>query len=500
MKTLNGSGLKTILDQMLDVIVVVDPEGEILFYNNVASRNGELAAKPLHRGMSVLETISPERVEAVRNLLDSVRTSKIAQRTIAEYKHPLGYSFFFDVIYNPILNDQDQVEQICIVGHDITAQRSVEKKNLELFQDLSSLIENANAVIFGVDSRGYITEWNRECIRLGGYEKNDVLTNRVEMLVDTEDSDRLGSVLDRTTRGERITNFELKLITKSGNVLVVLFNVTPKANSSGKVIGALFVGQDITELSQYKSALEKKVEDRTRALTEALEKERELVEIRNKFVFMASHEFKVPLASISSSVNTLLKGKKISQGLKQKLVGINDQVSNLKSLLDDMLAVGKNSVTKIKPNLQRIEFIPFLQHIITEVTVSRDNSHVVTTNFSVPSIILLSDEKLLRNIFVNLLSNAIKFSPLKKEVQVTVTLEASYIHVEVTDFGIGIRPEELETIFEPFNRGTNVTNIEGTGLGLSIVKKAVSLLGGELNVKSKFSEMTKFTVRLNRLS
>src|SRR5688572_975367 len=233
MKALNEPGLKTILDHMEDSIVVVDPGGEILFYNATARRNEMMASRPLQTGVSVFEIISPDRTEIVRYLLEAVRSTKLSQRTVAEYKHPLGYSFFFDVVYNPILNEHEQLEQICIVGHDITTQRSFEKKSIELLQDFSSLIENANAVIFGVDSRGYITEWNKESVRLGGYEKNDVLVKRVEVLVDTSDAKRLSTVLDRATRGERVTNFEVRLIRKSGGALVVLFNVTPRVSSSG---------------------------------------------------------------------------------------------------------------------------------------------------------------------------------------------------------------------------------------------------------------------------
>jgi signal transduction histidine kinase len=120
-------------------------------------------------------------------------------------------------------------------------------------------------------------------------------------------------------------------------------------------------------------------------------------------------------------------------------------------------------------------------------------------NFSDPSVIIASDEKLLRNIFSNLLSNAIKFSPGKKEVHLLLRRDTTFVEVVIRDHGIGISPEDLQRVFEPYTRGTNATSIKGTGLGLSIVKKAAETLGGTLAVKSEIGSGTEITLRLNTL-
>jgi signal transduction histidine kinase len=112
-----------------------------------------------------------------------------------------------------------------------------------------------------------------------------------------------------------------------------------------------------------------------------------------------------------------------------------------------------------------------------------------------PELQVMSDEKLLRNIFINLLSNAIKFSPSGNEVFLTVDVHGSFVRIAVKDQGIGIAEKDIELVFEPFRRGSNAKEINGTGLGLSIVKKAVEVLNGKIDVKSQIGEGTLFTVK-----
>jgi signal transduction histidine kinase len=244
---------------------------------------------------------------------------------------------------------------------------------------------------------------------------------------------------------------------------------------------------------EYRFSLESKVKDRTMKLRAALEKEKELVEIKNRFVSIASHEFKIPLNAISATVDSLRKTAPSNN--QENINRIGQHVFHMKNLLEDVLNVDKNTSNKLKPNIQPVRLHELLDHLIKEVSDAAKYTHKFAREFAGP-FDLNSDEKLLRNIFINLLSNAIKFSPKADTVIIRMKKQRETILIEVQDFGIGIPEREIDSIFQAFTRASNTGKIKGTGLGLSIVKRAVETLGGELAVKSTEGSGTTFSVQL----
>lgn len=498
MKEIKDLHLDIIFDNMIESMIVVDTQGRILFYNKIASALAASVGRPLRSGDLVAETLPYDRGALVGAIISRVTESRTTQSYETEYKDIEGQSVYFDVVYRPILNEFNETQFISIVLRDITSQKIYEKKIIQLANEITRLIENANAVIFGVDSRGYITEWNKECRRVTKFERNDVYTRSVtELLVDANQRKVFLHLLDTVLGGETISNIELSIKVKDGNPVTILLNANPKTGSSGEPMGALFVGQDVTELTEYRKLLEQKVRDRTKELQGALHKEKELVEIKNRFVSIASHEFKVPLSSISASIKELQSTEsKLSDEAHHKLKNIEGQVSHMRALLEDVLTVGKIEVNKLKANIQKIDLVSFFHQITEEVMVSAQRSHKITMDCSHREILIETDEKLLRNIFINLLSNAVKFSPGQNEVLLLVRRHSEGVEIKVKDYGIGIEKMDIERVFEPFNRGSNSAGIKGTGLGLSIVKRAVETLQGNLSVESEVGSGTCFTVCL----
>jgi signal transduction histidine kinase len=164
-------------------------------------------------------------------------------------------------------------------------------------------------------------------------------------------------------------------------------------------------------------------------------------------------------------------------------------------LLNDVLNYEKTETNKIRLDLTDIDLREFLNRVVEEVShQKRSETDIVRAEFSQLPMKVVSEEKLLRSVIVNLLTNAIKFSPDKDHVFLTVKGLGNQLIVMVRDEGIGIPPDELERIFEPFLRGKGVGSIQGTGLGLSIVKKSVDLLGGTIHVTSEVGKGSTFTV------
>jgi signal transduction histidine kinase len=299
-------------------------------------------------------------------------------------------------------------------------------------------------------------------------------------------------------KGERIRHYELPILLTYGLSNSLFISATPLKNSSNEVVGLIIVGQDITELTQYRNALEEKVKLRTEALNKALEKEKELATAKTRFAAIVSHEFRTPLATIRLAANHIKRyqDKLSSAVIDQKIDTVIEQVENMTLLLEDVLTLGRSQDVRIEVQKDKVELVTFCEAIKEQVENVFDRSHTVTCSYSFTERTVEIDEGLLRNIFVNLLSNAIKFSPDKTIVYLNVDESGSNFEFVIRDTGIGIPEKEIEKIFEPFDRGSNARGISGSGLGLSIVKKAVDLLKASISVTSQIGKGSVFTITL----
>jgi PAS domain S-box-containing protein len=232
-------------------------------------------------------------------------------------------------------------------------------------------------------------------------------------------------------------------------------------------------------------------------LQEANTKIQEHADLKSRFVSMASHEFRTPLANIAFSAGFIRHHftKLDQENILSKLQGIETQVAHMASLLDDVLTIGKSNVTQIELKKNFVDLACFLEKISCEVQVANNNSHEIHVVISkTVDNHLYTDERFLRNIFINLLTNAVKYSPERSEVYVSVYREGSELCFEIADRGMGISKEDQEKIFEPFYRTGNTNGIQGTGLGLSIVKRAVELLDAKMYLESEVGVGSTFTV------
>ena len=366
---------------------------------------------------------------------------------------------------------------------------------------MHQFFKTTNVPIFGIDKKGLINEWNLTSEKITGFRKNEVLgKDLVQTCIIEEHQKVVKKVLDHALNGHETTNFEFPLFTKNGKRVTVLLNSSARKNTKGKVIGALGVGQDITELVGYRRELEVQVKERTVKLNDALKKQKELNELKSRFISVASHEFRTPLSAINFAAGSIKKywTKMEPNILEQKLHKIEDQVLGMKKLLDDVLLVSQAEGMKKVCNLKHINLGDFMHEIIEEVYNSFKRSHdiVLIDTAELKNTAIFIDQKLGRNIFINIISNAVKFSPNAKKVIIELLSEKNYIVISVTDFGIGISKAALANIFTPFTLEEHVDLIRGTGLGLSIVKEAIDLLGGEIIIKSALGKGTSFILKI----
>jgi signal transduction histidine kinase len=248
-----------------------------------------------------------------------------------------------------------------------------------------------------------------------------------------------------------------------------------------------------------KEALQK-LEESQQELSEALDKERQLNEIKSRFVSMASHEFRTPLTTVLSSASLL--SKYTASGDQEKrdkhIQRIKNSVNNLNDILEDFLSLGKLNEGKIEKKFERVKLNAIVEDTLEEMKAMLKNGQHFELNCS-GDCDAFTDKKLFRNILVNLISNAIKFSDEGKVITITGEVTDNRAAISVTDEGIGISEKDQEHLFSSFFRAANATNIQGTGLGLHIVKRYIDLLGGEVALQSELNKGTtiNFSIPIN---
>ena len=416
-----------------------------------------------------------------------------------------GSTIWIHATYTPVKDVNGNYYKVIKIANDISEMVTTRYKVTAIANELRQFIETANAPIFGIDSQGLVNEWNQTSEKITGFTKQEVLgKDLVQTYIRPDDQEAVKKVLDNALVGLETANFEFPLFTKNKERVMVLLNSSTRKNANGDVTGVLGVGQDITELVGYRNQLELKVNQRTLKLNEALKKEKELRELKSKFVSTASHEFRTPLSSINFAAGSIKKywSKMEPNVIEKKLHKIEDQVMHMTKLLDDILIVGQAEAGKIMYNPIHLNLGDFIYEIIEEVGNSHNKRHkiLLIDDEKLKNTYIFIDEKLGRNIFINIISNAVKFSPDADTVTVEFSTEKNYTVISVIDFGIGIPKAELSNIFNPFIRGENVDLIQGTGLGLSIVKEAVDVLGGKIIVNSKIGKGTSFVVKIPKNS
>jgi PAS domain S-box-containing protein len=280
---------------------------------------------------------------------------------------------------------------------------------------------------------------------------------------------------------------EQTFVTRTGRTIHAVVGLSVPPGSEQTWARILVYVIDITERKRAEEELRK-----------ALEKERELSDLKTRFVSMASHEFRTPLTTIVSSTEILERYfDRLGADQKAKhFQRVRAASQHMTQLLDEVLLLGRAEADQLQFRPEQLDILALAQDVLDAVQLSASPNIRFETTFECPQPWLWLDEKLMRHILNNLLSNAVKYSPQGGVVRFTLACEGQELLIRVQDEGIGIPPKDLEHLFEPFHRGENVGTIQGTGLGLAITKRAVDLHGGTIVCDSVVGAGTTFTIRI----
>jgi PAS domain S-box-containing protein len=262
----------------------------------------------------------------------------------------------------------------------------------------------------------------------------------------------------------------------------------------------------VKELNENKSKLEHEIFERKLAeerlliiqdeIKSALEKEKELNDLKSKFISIASHEFRTPLSTILSSTNLIARyiTPEVLEKTEKHIGRIKSSVRNLTQILEDFLSLSKLEEGKFDKEKKELDIVDLINNCIEEVNVFAKKDQKFIFDHQISNPIIISNAQSLRNVFINLLSNAVKYSFEGSSIHVKLWHDEDIFYASVRDEGIGIPKEQKVYLFERFFRADNAINIQGTGLGLFIVRKYLDNLNGSIDFESEEGVGTKFTV------
>jgi PAS domain S-box-containing protein len=409
--------------------------------------------------------------------------------------------------------------------------------------DLSFLINDAFREIFQsmsegiiiVDEGGEIIATNPVSERIFGYEVGELIGRPMEKLLperyrsrhvnyrENFNADpiprRMGTGRDlRALRKDGVefpVEISLSYTRLNGRLLVMAFisDITMRKKAEDAI------RQSEEQLIVYAAELENKVDERTQELNKtilkletevkerkraeeevrrALDRERELNELKSKFVSIASHEFRTPLSTVMSSAALVKKYKDNGELSKidRHVERIKTTVNHLTQILNDFLSLGKLEEGKVLAQYEPINIHDFMQEVKEDVRAMLKEGQDIVLDCDGTITEFQSDARILRNIMFNLISNASKYSPENRKIWVSCSNRDEVVQFDVRDEGLGIPKEDQRHLFERFFRASNAGNIEGTGLGLNIVKRYTELLEGKIDFVSDYGKGTTFSITL----
>nr|WP_068892305.1 PAS domain-containing sensor histidine kinase [Pedobacter panaciterrae] len=388
---------------------------------------------------------------------------------------------------------------------------------------LKAIIETAIDGILTIDNRGVVESLNPAALKLFGYTAEEVIGNNISMLMPEPDKSGHDGYLHRyqSTGEKRIIGKgrEVRGLRKDGTTFPFRLAVS-EVHYDHRTIYTGFI-HDLSKekeaeqrLKEYAAELENLVDERTRSLKDlvqalsaakeevstSLEKEKELNQMKSRFVSMASHEFRTPLSSIQLSSVLIEKYATPydNENIRKHVSKIKNAVGNLTTILNDFLSLERLEAGNVEPSFQSFDLVKLSEEITEEMQmIAKEEQNIIYQHTGLDSMVYL-DQNLLKNCMINLISNAIKYSGEHTFIEFNTEITDKSCIVTINDNGIGIPESDQRDLFQPFFRANNTGNIPGTGLGLNIVLRYATLMKGTVGFTSTLNKGTKFTLSFNK--
>jgi PAS domain S-box-containing protein len=483
------SRFRLLAENVTDMIHRHSPEGINTYFTPSAKAITGYAPEELI-GLSPFELVHSDDMPDVLTSLEKIMNSPEVN-TISYRNRRKDGTYVWLETKSQLLRNSENGEplEIISVTRDISERKAAEEALRALSERLELATRSGNIGIFDWDIVNDKLVWDERMLEIYGLTAEEFSGTSAGWLkyVYPEDVPPLERLENRDKTDKLQVEVEFRIVRPDETIRYVKSAAYAFYDLNNKPVRMVGINLDITPLKQAEENLLK-----------ALEKERELGELKSRFVSMASHEFRTPLAAILATTETLTiyRNRMDDVQINTRLDKIRQQVNHMKDIMEDVLHLAKIQAGRVDYKPVRGDLDEFCRDILEEFENQPANQGKLIYECGTAPLYADYDIRLMRHIISNLISNALKYSDTGTPVHIHLELENSQIILTVEDKGIGIPTEDLKHIFEPFHRAKNVHTISGTGLGLSITKQAVEMHGGTIMLSSQVGVGTICTVML----
>jgi len=444
----------------------------------------------------------PELIGVEEALIDILegRQPNLEIKGVARSSDP-KYPLYVDLYISEYADDQASANSLIVFLEDVTKRMVLEQELAQQTNEVNLLLSSlatskqyidriitsmADALLVTTNS-GIIKTVNKSTQNIFKYSEEELIGQPINKLITDQKLLKKIRSLPTLEKGEILNDIEILCPTKTGEKIAISFACSVIKTEIEEIQNFVYIGRDITERKRAEAERMK-----------AIEREKELRELKARLISMTSNEFRIPISTIFATTELLENyGSTWSEDKKvQHYEIIESSVKRMTELLDNVLVLGQADAGKLKVNPAPLVLKDFCSNLVEELQLASAENQRITFAYSGDYINVCLDEKLLQNILKNLLTNALKYSHQNTTVNFSCSYKETEVIFEIQDQGIGIPNEEQNQIFESFYRAKNVGNISGSGLGLTIVQKSVELQGGKITVNSEVGVGTTFTVTL----
>ena len=503
---------RVFFEEAPDGMLATDPHGRFIVANRRGTALTGYSREEL-LGMAIEDLINQEELARDPVSLDDLRAGRI----ITKERNILRK----DGTLLPVeISTWMQLEEnlLVIIVRDINERRKTEERLAESERKYRELVEQANSIILRWTSTGQITFLNEFGQRFFGYAAAEILGRHV-----------IGTIVPPTDSNSRDMRQLMEQICADPKAFEQNDNENMRRNGErvwiswanrvvpapqGQVAEILSIGTDITarrraeeqirrlhdDLQRRAAELERRVAERTAELTVARDHAEAADQLKSAFLATMSHELRTPLNSIIGFTGILLMGLvgPLSGEQEKQLAMVQDSARHLLELINDVLDISKIEAGQIELARDPFDMRTTIQKSLEKIAPLAEKKGLPATAVIAPAVgQIVGDRRRVEQILINLLSNAVKFTE-RGEIRLESHVEEGWVVTQVIDTGIGIRPEDMDTLFKPFRQVDNGISrqYEGTGLGLSICKRLVALMGGRIKVESEQGKGSCFTFSL----